>query len=278
MLSKTRPANAVQRVLLAGLAATATSASLAVRLVRSGTTLVRVRIMTLTKFRIGILSSLVILGLAISLVRQRQSQNELREKNRALQEQLDKFAQLATDNAKNVRPAAPSFSEAQVSELLRLRSEVGSLRVQSNELSKLRAALFMGQNAQLGKPVSGATQMEAVPRESWANVGYATPEAAFQTICYAMSKGDLDAYMASISPEQQTNMMKELQIKSKADIAAGQIAEMEPVKDFQVVGKIEVGQDQVQMLVHTAGEDLNTIFIMTNVNGAWKFASMVKEN
>jgi hypothetical protein len=277
VLSTALSANAVQ-VAPAGLAATLTSASLAGAVAQTGTTLALVKIMTLTKLKIGILSSLVILGLAASLVRQQQSQDELREKNRALQQHVDKLAQIAADNEQNARRAAQSFSGAQMAELLRLLSEVGALREQSKELGKLRAALATGQKTQISQSVSGATRMEAVPKESWANVGYATPEAAFQTICYAMSKGDLNAYVASVSPEQQTNMMKELQGKSEAEIAAGQMAEMEPVKDFQVVGQIEVGQDQVQMLVHTAGEDLNTIFIMTNVDGGWKFANMVKEN
>lgn len=229
-----------------------------------------------TKLKIGILSSLLVIGLATWLVRQQQSQNELREKNRTLQEQIDKFTPLAADNQTN--SPAQSFSDAQMTELLRLRNEVGRLREQSNELANLRAALATAQKVQSAKPELAPTRSEAIPKEAWANVGYATPEAAFQTICFAMSKGDVQTYLNSLSPEQQTNMTKAFQGKSQAEIAAGQMAEMEPVNDFQVVGKIEVGPDQVQMLVHTAGEDLNTIFVMTNVNNSWKFANMVQEN
>lgn len=232
--------------------------------------------MTLTKLKIGILSLLVVIGLATWLVRQQQSQNKLREKNRALQEQVEDLKQPAGDNQTN--SAAQSFSDAQVSELLRLRNEVGRLREQSNELATLRAALATQQKVQSGKPEPAATRSEAIPKDAWTNAGYATPEAAFQTICFAMSKGDVRTYLNSLSPEQQTNMMKAFQGKSEGEIAAGLMAEMAPVNDFQVVGEIEVGQDQVQMLVHTAGEDLNTIFIMTNVNNSWGFANMVKEN
>lgn len=234
--------------------------------------------MTPTKLKIGILSSLIFIGLAAWLVRQQQSQNGLRDKNRALQEQIDTFTQFATDTQTNSRRAAQSFSDAQMSELLRLRNEVGQLREQTNELAKLRDALATAQKVQSTKPESAVTRSEPIPKEAWTNAGYATPEAAFQTICFAMSKGDMQTYMNSLSPEQQTNMTKAFQGKSEPEIAAGQMAEMEPVNDFQVVGKIEVGQDQVQMLVHTAGEDLNTIFIMTNVYGSWKFANMVKES
>lgn len=231
-------------------------------------------VMTPTKLKIGILSSVVVIGLVTWLVRQQQSQNKLREKNRALQEQIDTFTQLAADNQTN--STAQSSSDAQVSELLRLRNEVGRLRQQSNELATLRAALATAKKIQSNKPESAATR--AVPKEAWANVGYATPEAAFQTICFAMSKGDVQTFMESISPEQQTNTLKAFQIKSEAEVAARWMADMEPVNDFQVVGKIEVGPDQVQMLVHTASEDLNTIFVMTNVNNSWKFANMVTES
>ena len=235
-------------------------------------------VMTLTKFKIGILSLLVVIGLATLLVRQQQSQNELREKNRALQDQIDQVTQPAADDQTNSPRSAQSFSDVQRSELLRLRNEVGRLREQSNELAKLRAALATEQKIQSNKPVVAANQSEAIPKEAWTNVGYATPEAAFQTICFAMSRGDVQTYMDSLSPEMQTKMMKAFQGKSEAEIAAGEMAEMKPVNDFQIVGEIEVGPDQVQMLVHTAGEDLNNIFIMTNVNSSWKFANMVKEN
>ena len=231
--------------------------------------------MTPTKLKIGILSSLVAIGLATWLVRQHEFQNELRRENRALQEQVNGFTQLAVDHQTN--SAAQSFSNAETSELLRLRNEVGRLRDQSNELANLRAALATEQKVQNIKPSFTPTRSEAIPKGAWTNAGYATPEAAFQTICFAMSKGDVQTYLNSLGPEQQTNMLKMFQTKSEAEIAAGQMAEMEPVNDFQVVGKIEVGEDQVQMLVHTAGEDLNTIFIMTNIYGSWKFANMVKE-
>lgn len=233
--------------------------------------------MTPTKLKIGVLSSLAVIGLAIWMVRQQQSQNELREKNRALQEQIDQFTQPAADNQTNSHRAAQSPADAQMSEVLRLRNEVGQLRERRDELAKLREALATEQKIQSNNPVA-ATRSEAIPKEAWTNAGYATPEAAFQTICFAMSKGDVQTYMDSLSPEMQTNMTKAFQGKSETEIAAGEMAQMEPVNDFQVVGKIEVDPDQVQMLVHTAGEDLNNIFIMTNVNNSWKFANMVKEN
>jgi hypothetical protein len=235
-------------------------------------------IMTPTKLKIGLLTSLAVIGLAAWLVRQQRSENELRQINRALQEQIDAFTQVATDNQLNFRRAAQPISDAQMSELLHLRNEVGQLREQSAELARLRAAIDTAQKVQSTKPQIAQNQSEPIPKGAWTNVGYATPEAAFQTICFAMSKGDLQTYLNSLSPEQQTNMMKVFQSKSESEIAAGQMAEMEPVSNFQIVGKIEVGPDQVQMLVHTAGEDLNTIFIMTNVNNSWKFGNMVNEN
>lgn len=129
-------------------------------------------VMTPTKLKIGILSSVVVIGLVTWLVRQQQSQNKLREKNRALQEQIDTFTQLAADNQTN--STAQSSSDAQVSELLRLRNEVGRLRQQSNELATLRAALATAKKIQSNKPESAATR--AVPKEAWANVGMRRPK------------------------------------------------------------------------------------------------------
>src|SRR5207248_1557432 len=52
------------------------------------------------------------------------------------------------------------------------------------------------------------TAKEPIPQESWANVKYATPEAAFQSSLWAMSKGDVKALDAGYTPEFKNQFME----------------------------------------------------------------------
>ena len=120
-------ANAVQ-LAPAGLAATLTTASL----LTAGTgTLTLLKIMTLTKLKIA-LSAVVVAGVATAFVVQHQAVEQLRTDRATLTQQL---AQLHADNEKfsNRLAAAgnPSkLSDAQYNELMKLRGEVGGLRMQ----------------------------------------------------------------------------------------------------------------------------------------------------
>jgi len=128
-------ANAVQLAPV-NLTATLTTTSIAA----AGTgTFTLLKIMTATQIKLGI-STLVVAGTATALVVQHQTQEELRAENEALTQQL---AQLKTDadNFSNQLVAASSsrsLPDNQLNELLRLRSEVGSLRQQTNHLEQVR--------------------------------------------------------------------------------------------------------------------------------------------
>jgi RNA polymerase sigma factor (sigma-70 family) len=124
----------------ANLAATLTTASVAAA--GTGTTFTLLKIMTTTQLKLG-LGALVVAGAATAMVIQHQAQIKLRIENESLQQQI---TQLKTDDESlsNQLVAASSsqlLPDNQLDELLRLRSEVGLLRRQTNELGKLREAL-----------------------------------------------------------------------------------------------------------------------------------------
>jgi hypothetical protein len=134
-LSSVISANAVQ-LAPANLAATLTTASVA----SAGTgTFTLLKIMTATRLKLGV-SALVVAGAATALVVQHQTQTQLRAENDSLRQQI---AQLQTDNENlsnrlNSASAPPSLPDNQLNELLRLRSEVGTLRRQTNEIERLK--------------------------------------------------------------------------------------------------------------------------------------------
>jgi RNA polymerase sigma factor (sigma-70 family) len=178
-------ANAVQ-VAPAGLAATLTSASLA-GAAGAGVTLTTIKLITMTKLKIGLIGAIAAAGVAIPLAVQHQTQNALRLENQSLQQQI---AQLKSDNEALSNRAAPAADSAtlppdHMSELLRLRGEVGLLRRQTNELGQLaanaRQSRSQGPNSP-GQPPS-APLPEDYPK---------TPDDAAKAIMDVLSQCDWD--------------------------------------------------------------------------------------
>jgi cell division protein FtsL len=96
--------------------------------------------MTMTKIKL-IICVIVVAGIATILVIQHQAQVKLHEENESLRQQMD---QLQGENQRLSNLVAqmnssPSRPDDQLTELLRLRSEVRLLRQQTNELGKLQA-------------------------------------------------------------------------------------------------------------------------------------------
>jgi len=96
----------------------------------------------MTKLKAGIISAVVVAGAATPLVTQHQAQVKLREENRALRQEVAQRPQLQSENERlssliAQANGASALSREQVSELMKLRAEVGWLRKQTNELAKL---------------------------------------------------------------------------------------------------------------------------------------------
>ena len=125
-------ANAVQ-LAPAGLSMTLTTAAIATT---GAGTFTLMKMISMTNLKLGA-SALVVAGVAMALVIQHQTQNELRDENGVLQQQI---AQLRTDNEELSNRLATAgdakkLPVEQFNELLKLRGEVGVLRNQANDLS-----------------------------------------------------------------------------------------------------------------------------------------------
>ncbi len=129
-------ANAIQ-VAPANLAATLTTTSISA----AGTgTFTLLKIMTATKIKLA-LSAIVVAGAATAIVIQQQTQNKLRVANESLSRQV---AQLLIDNENlsnriTAIGDAQKLSQEQFNELLKLRGEVGVLRRNANQTTKLQS-------------------------------------------------------------------------------------------------------------------------------------------
>src|SRR5437660_495473 len=122
----------------AGFAVSVTAASVAAA-AGTGTTLTLLKSMAATKLKTGVISAIVVASVATPLLVQHQAQARLREQDQALRQRTDQLAKFQPENEQlsKLLPAAKSSrppSNDQLSELMRLRGEVGRLRRDVQEL------------------------------------------------------------------------------------------------------------------------------------------------
>jgi RNA polymerase sigma factor (sigma-70 family) len=159
--------------------------------VAAGITISTLKLIVMSKLKIGAVSVLVVAGVATPLVLQHQTVARLRAENLALREQVRQANVLTVENEKLSGELAgarqsQSLSDAQLAELLRLRGEVGPLRRDSQELARLRAA----QRAEQALPEPTMPGRDYVPAAVWANVGTDNPANAIQTFFWAGKHGE----------------------------------------------------------------------------------------
>jgi RNA polymerase sigma factor (sigma-70 family) len=126
-----------------GLVASVVTGAMAATGATTSTVFTALKLMTMSKLKAGIISAVVVASVATPLVMQHQAQVKLREENRSLRQQAAHLAQLQTENehlSNLVAQAnhASAVSQEQLSELMKLRGEVGLLRKQTNELRVLQ--------------------------------------------------------------------------------------------------------------------------------------------
>ena len=90
-----------------GFAVAASSFALASAATGAGTTLTILEIMSMTKLKVAVITTVVAAGVAIPWVLQHQTQTKLAEANDALRQQKQQSEQLAAENARLTRLAAP---------------------------------------------------------------------------------------------------------------------------------------------------------------------------
>jgi hypothetical protein len=114
-----------------------------------------------------------------------------------------------------------------------------------------------------------ASAQEAVPKESWAFVGYAEPESAFQSMVWAMSHGDVKTFLASMSPDAPD--LKDSQGKSEDEIAA-KIKEFGGVTAFKIIDNQSVSPDEAILTDYAFGVNESARFRFQRFGSDWKFA------
>jgi RNA polymerase sigma factor (sigma-70 family) len=134
----------------AGLAAMVAGSALATAAAGGGSALTLLKIMAMTKLKIGIVVGLVAASLVTTLVIERQAQAKLRKDDETLQQQDNRLSQFQADNERLSRQNAASGILNTTNDLARLRAEAETLRQQTNDLATLQEQFRQRQQSSPG--------------------------------------------------------------------------------------------------------------------------------
>ncbi|MGH7973565.1 MAG: hypothetical protein ACREIC_33020, partial [Limisphaerales bacterium] len=140
----------------AGLAASVSSSALAGCVAAAGVAIGTLKLLTMTKLKLGAISALLIGGLGTSLIVQHQSLARLQEERGALQRQLEELRAARRTALAAANKEEPDTRRRAESELVRLRGEVTSLR------RELQSAAAASTN-------SAQTEQASNPDSAWKN-------------------------------------------------------------------------------------------------------------
>ena len=220
-------------------------------------------------------------------------QRRLRERNGLLKQQAERLAELSTESKRlsdlvaQTSSALPSNDE--VRELLRLRGEIGQLRQTVEETDKLRSQnqrleAIRSNTAEQQPQTSSAPDPQTVlahwPKNQLTALGYADPESALETTLLALSRGDSDGLLASVTPEAKAKLTRENWFvhgtaADEVATAAKQMAQsLDPSTGFYLVGQNFLAQDLAILDVYFDGEGRTRRVAMKKIGDAWKFDSL----
>ncbi len=236
------------------------------------------------------LAGLFLASLAVHVFERRRISG-LRQDNEGLREELAAAKQLVDAKISDQSGTTTEELErlrAEAREVHKLRNEVSQLRSGVKEADQLRA-----ENQRLraaGRPLQGApgtgvaapsataSQDGYYAKEHWAFTGYATPEAALQSVIWAMREGDTKTLLASLTPEEMERMQKEWGNKSEAQVSADTKRGTDKISGIRILESKTLSDDEVVLSVFAAGgEDKVQKISLKRYGAEWKMAGPKRE-
>ena len=172
-------------------------------------------------------------------------------------------------------------------EVHKLRNEVSQLRAGTKEVDRLRTEnqRLQGSSRALQAapspavaPSATASQDGYFAKETWTFTGYATPEAALQSVIWAMREGDTKTLLASLAPEEMARMQKEWGDKSEAQVSADAKRGTDKISGIRILESKTLSDDEVVLSVYAAGgEDHVQKISMKRYGAEWRMAGPKRE-
>ena len=124
--------------------------------------------------------------------------------------------------------------------------------------------------------------MDYFPRKSWAQAGFATPEAMLKSVLWAESVGDTKTVLTAFTIEraQYVEAMLDYNYKTEQARSAAMIEEVKNITEFRIWKKTILSGNQA---VYHLSADITgqpkpyySTFTLTNIDGEWKISNVRK--
>ena len=241
------------------------------------------------KTKAAIVWTAVVASAGISWAIQKGADTQLQKQQATLEKQTAQVTQLSEENARLKELAArakspEALSAGQLHELLRLRNEAGSLRETVAEEKKLEASnakLRAGRTEADAQLAAAQASLNYWAKDKLANVGYATPEAALESILAAMKNGEVADVASHLTPEAQTSLQKEMDKHdgSDAEVEAQMKSRGESVVaaavGFHIVDETQSTPEVTVVSLSFDGEGVVRKFVMKRIGGDWRFDDLL---
>jgi len=201
------------------------------------------------------------------------------EKLKAENQSIRAENQKAAEAQSRQRDAEVQRLRSEAQEVHKLRNEVTRLRTGAKDAERLRAE---NQQLRASAPAPASTPAATAPpdnfpRDSWTFAGYATPEAALISAVSAMKDGRPQAYLDSLSPEEQLRMAKTWETRSEAEIAAKHQQDVSVITGVRILERQAISAGEMRMKVYIEGANRVETVSMKQVGSDWKFGGFIRE-
>ncbi len=227
----------------------------------------------------------ILTGLLALLFLQNRSLSQARLENQALRYEL---RQMGMDNKLllsqlNEAGSSVLVDNVRFRELLRLKSQPPAASPSTESVSSALAKAARNETAPQDSPTQAEETLpdpsKVLPRESWAFSAYATPEAALQSVAWAMSQGNLEVFLASMDPSDRAEAERQFAGKTEEESAAVLRAYIAPVRALRLDRKQVLEDGQVSFVLYSAEQDDgnavtkdSTVLTLRNVDGDWRMS------
>jgi len=115
-----------------------------------------------------------------------------------------------------------------------------------------------------------------VPRSSWTFAGYANPESAFQSSIWAISKGDTQTWLASLTPAMQMEVRQKAAGNDAKIIGDDDKRDFARITGYRILDRQVLSKDEVVFEVYAEGLNQTTKASIQRIGSEWKFGGKAK--
>ena len=113
-------------------------------------------------------------------------------------------------------------------------------------------------------------------RSSWGFAGYASPESALQSSIWAISKGDAQTWLASLTPAMQMEARQKAAGNDTKIIGEDDKRDFARITGYRILDKQVLSNDEVVLEVYAEGLNQTTKASIQRIGSEWKFGGKVK--